>query len=81
MLNALHIARVEAVNNATTEVEHRLREAELRAFRDGMRAAGVEPDLMGCDWHYIEQGVERPMCCGVWLDWTPTDAPAGTIAG
>ena len=68
-----HIARVIAVNEATTEAEHTRLDRELHAFRDGMRAAGGRPDLMGCDWYYLEQDIDRPMCCGVWLDWTPAD--------
>lgn len=66
-----HIEYVEAVNNATTREEHDLAEVRLRAFREGLRAAGVEPDLMGCDLFYMDQGIDRPMCCGVWLDWEP----------
>lgn len=69
-----HIARVIAVNEATTVAEHTRLDRELRAFRDGMRAAGVEPKLMACDWYYLDQGIDRPMCCGVWLDWTPADS-------
>jgi len=29
--------------------------------------------LMDCDWHYINQGIDRPMCCGVFLDWEAGD--------
>lgn len=25
------------------------------------------------DMYYIERGVERPMCCGVFNDWTPEE--------
>lgn len=68
-----HIARVHAVNMAQTADEHRLREHELRAWRDGVYATGRAPDLCACDMYYIEHGIDRPMCAGVWLDWSPPE--------
>ena len=64
-----HIALVEAVNNATTEQEHRECEIVLNTFRETLSLLGHEPNLMACDMHYLSQGIDRPMCCGVFLDW------------
>ena len=66
-----HIELIEAVNNAETEVEHYYRYERLRGFRDGLEAAGRRVPLCDADNHYLYQGIDRPMCCGVWLDWEP----------
>lgn len=68
------IARLVDVNNENqTEALHRQLEIELYAWKDGVRAAcrcfgRPEPDLNG-DYYYIDLGIDRPMCCGVFLDW------------
>ena len=64
-----HIELIEAVNNATTEREHNKAETYLHGFREGVASLGRDNDLCGCDMHYINQGIDRPMCAGVWLDW------------
>lgn len=69
-----HIELVEAVNNAKTLREHELAEARLRGFRDGLEIQGKIGQLSACDLHYITQGIDRPMCCGVFLDWEPEEA-------
>jgi len=66
-----HIELVEAVNNAKTKQEHREAEIRLETFRDTLRLCGIKPSLMEMDLYYIDKGIERPMCCGVWLDWEP----------
>lgn len=68
-----HIELVEAVNNAKTEREHENAENVLRGFRIAIGYTDQSPgrQLIDCDLHYINQGIDRPMCCGVWLDWTP----------
>jgi len=67
-----HFQMIDAVNNATTEYEHR--EAQHRL--DGWRVAadyfghgwsGIEADLHTMDVH----GESTLMCCGVLLDWKP----------
>lgn len=70
-LHAMHIELVEAVNNARNEAEHSTREIYLRGWRDGVEALGMKVDLFAADRHYLDQGIDRPMCCGVWLDWKP----------
>jgi len=67
-----HIARVGAVNSSETEEEHRRYQLAL-----DMSARGSF--LMEADQHYIDQGIDRPMCCGVWLDWEPSDPGAIVI--
>ena len=71
-----HIGLVEAVNNARTRAEHRDAEQRLRGFRDALYCMENTPGhFIECDLHYLSQGIDRPMCCGVWLDWEPVAAP------
>lgn len=72
-LQEKHIALVEAVNNAKTTAEHQCAQAYLRAWRDGVKDMGGNLDYIACDLHYLDQGVDRPMCCGVFNDWKPAD--------
>ena len=75
-LHEKHIRLVGQVNKSTTEADHAKRYRELRIWREGVEDAGRKLDLMACDRHYIDKGIDRPMCCGVWLDWSPlTDMP------
>ena len=71
-LHLKHIELVEAVNNAKTELEHALAEHHLNGWRDGVNDCGRRVNLMDADLHYMDKGVDRPMCCGVFLDWKPT---------
>jgi hypothetical protein len=66
-----HIEMVEAVNAAQTIRQHRDSELLLEGWREGVRATGIHLDLLAADSHYLDAGINRPMCCGVWLDWTP----------
>ena len=61
-----HIELVEAVNNSTGAAKDTARNI-LDGFRMGLDMQGIN-QLMDCDLHYIEQGIDRPMCCGVFLD-------------
>lgn len=78
-----HIELVEAVNAAKTASEHDRAGECLRAWREGVRLGVPMSDaeygwfLMDGDRHYINQGIDRPTCCGVWLDWEPTLEPSG----
>lgn len=65
-----HIALVEEVNNSTSEDQHSFALQKLRGFRDALDIIGVN-HLCACDQFYLDKGINRPMCCGVWLDWTP----------
>lgn len=67
-----HIALVKAVNESKSEVEHSFRLAKLHGFRDCLRLIGVT-QLIDCDNFYLDQGIDREMCCGVFLDWKPSN--------
>jgi hypothetical protein len=69
-----HIELTEAVNNSATEYEHRMAQAELDGFRLALDCLGHNgQQYAACDMYYINKGIDRPMCCGVFLDWEPTD--------
>ncbi len=72
-LHEEHMRRVKAANEAETTFAHELARAALQGFRDGAAAAGHPVDLIAADHHYLDQGCERLMCCGVFLDWKPKD--------
>lgn len=78
-IKARHIELVEAVNTSATNAEHFRRDACLRAWRDGLGLGLGWSDyergllVMEADNHYLSQGIDRPMCGGVWLDWTPRE--------
>ena len=77
-LLAKHIELVETANNATTDSEHNLALAKLVGFRDALDCMTPRPlHLIECDQHYLMQGIDRPMCCGVWLDWVPNNKISG----
>jgi len=75
-MHDVHIALVEAANNARTERDHNLAVARLDGFFRAARAILGDPEHIGrlvvsADTHYLAQGIDRPMCGGLWLDWTP----------
>ena len=71
-LLAKHIELIEAANNSATADEHNIALAKLVGFRDALDCMEPRPmHLIECDNHYLSQGIDRPMCCGVWLDWVP----------
>lgn len=69
------IELLKRVNSARTEREHNDARDHLHAWRQGVGDALEWSDsrrgrfLMEADEHYLNQGVERDMCAGVWLDW------------
>jgi hypothetical protein len=62
-----HIKLVEKVNNAKTRREEFDALNVLSGFRMALNLAGIN-QLMECDLYFIDQGIDRPMCCGVFLD-------------
>jgi hypothetical protein len=72
-MHTKHIELVEAVNNAKTHQEHDRALAVLEGYRIALHYALAQfsGHLIACDKHYMDQGIDRPMCCGVFLDWTP----------
>lgn len=71
-LREKHIQLVEAVNNASTEQEHRYAKMRLDNWREGVADSDRVLNYIAADLHYLDQGVDRPMCCGVFLDWKPS---------
>ena len=72
-LHNRHMQLVDAVNHAKTEHEHWIAYWKLEGWRDGVRDAGNEVDLIAADLEQFDRGFEaRPMCCGVFSDWKPT---------
>lgn len=62
-----HISLVEKVNNAPNNQLHHVYCMELYGFRAALRLVGIN-QLMECDLYYLDQGIDRPMCGGVFLD-------------
>jgi len=71
-----HIALVDRVNESKTELDHRLNEYYLRGWRKGIEDTRIEMSYTSVDLHYINKGIDRPMCCGVFLDWKPENGKA-----
>jgi hypothetical protein len=72
-----HIALVRAVNEALSEDARHLADERLSGFRLAVKILlpGVYGLLlMDADLYYLDQGIDRPMCCGVFLT---RDAPEG----
>ena len=65
-----HIELVELVNNAYSEREHQIASDVLHGFRLALGLQGIN-QLIECDMYYIDKGIDRPMCCGIFLDWEP----------
>ncbi len=70
-----YIRRLERVNDETVpETEHYLRCAELDAWIKGVRHGAGQDLFFNGDYYYLDKAAageihERPMCCGVFLDW------------
>jgi hypothetical protein len=67
----LHIALIRAVNESKTLEQHTKSEAYLDGWRQGVKSCGITLSMCDSDNYYLSQGIDRPMCCGVWLDWKP----------
>ncbi len=70
-----HIQLLEKVNNAPTNDLHHVYCMELYGFRTALRLVGIN-QLIECDLYYLDQGIDRPMCCGVFLDREFTNTPS-----
>lgn len=81
VLIAKYVGRTIAANDAQTEVGHAVEMLARREWRrgveDALTAFGLDADtivgdmLEAGDNYYLERGVDRPMCGGLWLDWKP----------
>jgi len=81
-IGARHLELVKAVNEATTEWEHARSQVFLDGFLDCADLLGMMTGIMmiEVDLHYIDQGIDRPMCGGVFLDWSPAPCPPAAPA-
>lgn len=69
---ARHTDLIDAVNDAKTEDEHQYADVFLQGWRAGVDAAGGYWSGTGGDMHTMNRfGKDRPMCCGVLIDWKP----------
>lgn len=72
---AKHIRLVIENNAPQSFHERQLRQMRLDGFREGVIAVlGIHLGqlIMEADCYYSEQGIDRPMCGGVFLDWEET---------
>jgi hypothetical protein len=73
-LYAEYIRRLLEVNDESkTEAEHRIIDANFEGWKQGIEDATGR--RFNGDYYYIDlfsRGMpERPLCCGVFLDWKP----------
>ena len=67
-----HFEMVDRVNDVETEQEHLIAEAALAGWRMGVESTGQRWSGIDADLHSMARFEgDRPMCCGVLLDWTP----------
>ncbi len=65
-----HTELIDAVNDAKTQYERDIAEARLAGWREGVEHwSGIFADIHTMEKH----GRDRPMCCGVLLDWQPAE--------
>jgi hypothetical protein len=62
-----HIKLVEAVNATDTLKDYARAMYRLEGFRLALEVLNIN-QLSDCDRYYMERGIDRDMCCGVWLD-------------
>lgn len=67
-----HTDMIDAVNDAVTEREHDAAIAKLQGWREGLLYCGWPCNLIEADLHTMQRFGDRPMCCGVLLDWKPS---------
>ena len=68
-----HLELIRAVNSSTTQHEHDRAEAKLYGWREGLEFCGRKWDFIAADEDTESLYPGRPYCCGVLLDWSPTD--------
>lgn len=75
-VKAKNISIVDAINGSKTRDIHSRNEAFRQGFFEGLKCCGwsdadVGRLIMDADMHQMNNGIDRPMCGGVWLDWEP----------
>jgi len=66
-----HTELVDLVNDAKTEHERSYALGVLQGWREGLSYCGRRWSFIEADEHSTERFGDRPMCCGVLLDWKP----------
>lgn len=64
-------AKTSSDNMRARWILHGFRECVTVSF-GGLRSGDL---IVEADAYYLNQGIDRPMCGGVWLDWEPTETP------
>ena len=71
---------IDAVNEATTERDHAYAEARLSGYIECIEYFGLSWIGIAADNHTMNKYGDRPMCCGILLDWKPIKVDADTTA-
>lgn len=66
-----HIDLIDKVNDAKTQYERTYAEGVLAGWRLAMSDVGRGWSFVEADEHSMERFGDRPICCGVLLDWEP----------
>lgn len=72
-----HVELLDAVNDAKTQAEHDMAYWKLQGWRDGLEYCNRRWDFIEADQHAFEKYGDRPVCCGVLLDWLPVPSKEG----
>lgn len=67
-----HTDLIDKVNDAKTEYEHTYAQGMLAGWRLAMEQLGRRWDFIEPDEHSTARFGDRPICCGVLLDWEPS---------
>jgi len=67
----VHTDLIDAVNEAKTQAERDIADAKLEGWRKGVEDCGRKWDFIEADVHSMARYGDRPICCGVLLDWKP----------
>ena len=73
-----YLKLVQEINDARTVAEHMAANFQLSGLKRCLKAMGWNDGDIGSlivdgDSHFLAQGVDRPMCGGVFLDWEPAE--------
>ena len=64
---------IEANDESVTHYEHIRRVDFLYGWKHGVeearKSAGLIEVYLNGDHYYMDLGIDRPMCCGLFLDW------------
>ena len=54
-------------DEGNSEAEHKRLQIEFYGWKQGIEDAAGQH--FNGDYYYIDRGIDRPMCCGEFLDW------------